>query len=51
MPSSWARQVGNGPFMSNNGDEFCLALLAASVAVALALSGAGRASVDARLAG
>ena len=34
--------------MSNNGYEFALALLAATVS--LALSGAGRASVDAVLA-
>jgi putative oxidoreductase len=44
-----AVHIGNGLFMSNNGYEFGLALLAASVA--LVLSGAGRASVDARLAG
>lgn len=36
--------IGNGLFMSNNGYEFGLALLA--VAVSLALSGAGRASLD-----
>ena len=40
--------IGNGLFMSNNGYEFGLALLAA--AVALAISGGGRASVDAVLA-
>ena len=36
--------VGKGLFMSNNGYEFALALLAASVS--LLLSGAGRLSVD-----
>ncbi|MEQ5801464.1 DoxX family protein [Halomonas sp. H10-9-1] len=36
--------VGNGLFMANNGYEFVLALLAASVA--LALQGAGRFSLD-----
>jgi putative oxidoreductase len=40
--------IGNGLFMSNNGYEFGLALLAA--AVASAISGGGRASVDAVLA-
>ena len=40
--------IGNGLFMSNNGYEFGLALLAASVA--LAISGAGRASLDRALA-
>ena len=40
--------IGNGLFMSNNGYEFGLALLAASVA--LVISGAGRASVDRILA-
>lgn len=39
-----AVHAGNGLFMSNNGFEFGLALLAASVS--LAISGAGRASVD-----
>ncbi len=39
--------IGNGLFLSNNGYEFGLALLAASVA--LAISGAGRASIDAVL--
>ncbi len=39
--------IGNGLFMSNNGYEFGLALLAASVS--LAFTGAGRASVDAML--
>lgn len=38
----------NGLFMSNNGYEFGLALLAASVS--LLLSGAGKASVDALIA-
>jgi putative oxidoreductase len=36
--------IQNGLFMSNNGYEFGLALLAASVS--LLFSGAGRASVD-----
>ena len=40
--------IGNGLFMSNNGYEFALALLA--VAVSLVVSGAGRASLDAALA-
>ena len=40
--------IGNGLFMSNNGYEFGLALLAASVS--LAISGAGRTSLDATLA-
>lgn len=44
-----AVHVGNGLFMSNNGYEFGLALLAA--AVSLAFSGAGRASVDRLLTG
>lgn len=39
--------IGNGLFMSNNGYEFGLALLA--VAVSLMISGAGRASLDAAL--
>lgn len=39
--------VGNGLFMSNNGYEFGLALLAASLA--LAINGAGRGSLDAVL--
>ena len=43
-----AVHVGNGLFMANNGYEFALALLAA--AVALAIGGAGRGSVDAVLA-
>jgi putative oxidoreductase len=40
--------IGNGLFMSNNGYEFGLALLA--VAVSLAISGAGRGSLDRLLA-
>lgn len=40
--------IGNGLFMSNNGYEFALALLA--ISVSLAIGGAGRASVDAVLA-
>jgi putative oxidoreductase len=44
----FAVHVGHGLFMSNNGYEFGLALLAA--AVVLAISGGGRASVDALLA-
>ncbi|HRP98021.1 MAG TPA: DoxX family protein [Rhodocyclaceae bacterium] len=40
--------IGNGLFMSSNGYEFALALLAA--VVALAIGGAGRASLDAALA-
>jgi len=40
--------IGKGLFMSNNGYEFGLALLAASVS--LLLSGAGRLSLDASLA-
>jgi putative oxidoreductase len=40
--------IGNGLFMSNNGYEFGLALLAGSVA--LLLSGAGRLSLDAAVA-
>ena len=45
----FAVHIGNGLFMSNNGYEFGLALLAASVA--LAISGAGRGSLDAVLSG
>ena len=45
----FAVHIGNGLFMSNNGYEFGLALLA--VSVSLAISGAGRASVDRVLAG
>ncbi len=40
----FAVHIGNGLFMSNNGYEFGLALLA--VSVSLAISGAGRLSVD-----
>ncbi|AZT83157.1 DoxX family protein [Marinobacter sp. NP-4(2019)] len=40
--------IGNGLFMSNNGYEFGLALLA--VSVSLVFSGGGRASVDTLLA-
>jgi putative oxidoreductase len=40
--------IGNGLFMSNNGYEFGLALLAG--AVSLLISGAGRASVDSLIA-
>ncbi len=39
-----AVHIGNGLFMSNNGYEYGLALLAASIA--LLISGAGRASLD-----
>ncbi|MBG57837.1 MAG: DoxD-like family protein [Porticoccus sp.] len=42
-----AVHIGNGLYMSNDGYEFGLALLAASVA--LAISGAGRGSLDALL--
>ena len=45
----FAVHFANGLFMSNNGYEFGLALLAASVS--LLLSGGGRLSVDAVLAG
>jgi putative oxidoreductase len=45
----FAVHIGNGLFMSNNGYEFGLALLAASAS--LAISGAGRASIDRLLAG
>ena len=49
----FAVHIGNGLFMSNNGYEFALALLAATVA--LTIQGAGRFSLDtlllARLAG
>jgi putative oxidoreductase len=44
----FAVHIGNGLFMSNNGYEFGLALLAASVS--LMVSGAGRASLDTLLA-
>ena len=40
----FAVHIGNGLFMSNNGYEFALALLSASVA--LLIGGAGRASLD-----
>ncbi|MBZ2188875.1 DoxX family protein [Alcanivorax sp. JB21] len=40
----FAVHIGNGLFMSNNGYEFGLALLA--ISVALFISGGGRASVD-----
>lgn len=45
----FAMHIGNGLFMSNNGYKFGLGILAASVA--LAISGAGRASVDRMIAG
>lgn len=45
----FAVHIGNGLFMSNNGYEFGLALLAASVA--LAIGGAGRGSIDHQIAG
>ncbi|MER0044346.1 MULTISPECIES: DoxX family protein [unclassified Pseudomonas] len=41
--------VGNGFFMANNGYEFALALLAATLA--LLVEGAGRLSLDQRIAG
>ena len=41
--------IGNGLFMSNNGYEFGLALLA--ISVSLAVSGAGRGSLDQLLSG
>ena len=44
----FAVHIQNGLFMSNNGYEFGLALLAASVS--LLFSGAGKASVDSMLA-
>ena len=40
--------IGNGLFMTNNGFEYALAMLAATVS--LSISGAGRWSVDAALA-
>lgn len=43
-----AAHIGNGLFMTNDGYEFALALLAGSVA--LAISGGGRYSVDQTLA-
>jgi putative oxidoreductase len=45
----FAVHIGNGLFMSNNGIESGLAMLAASVA--LPISAAGRASVDRMIAG
>ena len=45
----FAVHISNGLFMSNNGYEFALTLLAATVA--LAISGAGRASLDRMVAG
>jgi len=44
----FSAHIGNGLFLSNNGYEFGLALLAASVA--LAISGAGKGSFDRVLA-
>ncbi|UCJ15676.1 DoxX family protein [Pseudomonas sp. MM211] len=41
--------IGNGFFMSDNGYEFALALMAATLA--LLIEGAGRLSVDKRIAG
>ncbi|WP_416637987.1 DoxX family protein [Pseudomonas sp. OHS18] len=41
--------IGNGFFMANNGYEFALALLAATLA--LLVEGAGRLSLDQRIAG
>lgn len=40
----FSAHIGNGLFMSNNGYEFGLALLA--ISVALTISGAGRLSID-----
>ena len=40
----FSTHIGNGVFMSNNGYEFALALLAATVS--LAITGAGRPSLD-----
>lgn len=45
----FAVHIGNGLFLSNNGYEYGLALLAASIA--LAISGAGRVSLDRMIAG
>lgn len=44
----FSTHISNGLFMANNGYEFALALLA--VTVSLVVSGAGRVSVDRRLA-
>nr|WP_299245694.1 DoxX family protein [uncultured Halomonas sp.] len=44
----FAVHIGNGLFMSNNGYEFALALLA--ISVSLAISGAGKVSIDRSLA-
>ena len=44
----FSTHISNGLFMSNNGYEFALALLAATVA--LAISGSGRLAVDKQLA-
>ena len=44
-----AVHAGNGLFMSNNGYEFALSLLA--ISVALLVSGSGRLGLDRRLAG
>lgn len=44
----FAAHIGNGLFMSNNGYEYALSLLA--VSVALLFSGAGKASLDALIA-
>lgn len=41
--------IGNGLFMSNNGYEFALALLA--ISVSLAITGSGRVALDRMLAG
>ena len=40
--------IGNGLFMANNGYEFALALLA--ISVALVFEGAGKLSIDSKLA-
>ncbi|WP_227370450.1 DoxX family protein [Halomonas sp. M20] len=44
----FAVHIGNGLFMSNNGYEFALALLA--ISVSLVISGAGKVSIDRSLA-
>jgi putative oxidoreductase len=41
--------LANGFFMSNNGYEFALALLA--ISLALVIEGAGKVSLDKRIAG